>query len=80
MSYPDQRPIKRGAEPIFTIRAQDALAVPSLIAYRDICTDHGLLDQADKVQDRIQEFMGWQRENEKHTHLPKYKGGAKEHV
>lgn len=75
MGYPDERPIKRGAEPIFTLRAQDALAVPVLRKYIDECHEHGLIEQAGKAGESLAAFRDWQHENDEHTKLPNYGGG-----
>lgn len=80
MGYPDERPIKRGAEPLFTIRGQDVLAVPAIAGYRDLCVAMGLMDQAAKVETSLQRFKDWQLENSKHTCLPNYGGGLQEQV
>lgn len=61
-------------EPVFTIKAKDALAVPTLRAYRDECTQHGLGSQADEVQKAIDEMVHWQKNHQvkfpDHQHIP----------
>lgn len=59
--------------PVFMIKAKDALAVPSLEAYKDECERHGLREQANQVELAISEFRQWQEKNNKHTKLPNHK-------
>lgn len=56
--------------PTFTIKAQDALAVPTLRAYYNECLEHGLHDQADEVAIAIEEMRAWQRDHVGATKLP----------
>ena len=62
--------------PVFTIKAQDALAGHALMAYLVACNEFGLTEQAEQVQLAIQEFIDWQRRNQNrikypdHTHIP----------
>lgn len=80
MSYPDERPIKRGAEPIFTIRAQDALAVPAIKKYIEECHDHGRVEQAEIAETSLHRFIAWQQENDEHVKMPTYGGGLPDTV
>lgn len=59
--------------PVFTIKAKDALAIPTLCAYRRECLDHGLAHQADETSKAITEMRAWQRRNIALTKLPDHK-------
>lgn len=78
MSYPDERPIKRGAEPLFTLRAQDALAVPAIKKYIKECWEHGLSEQAGIASKSLDRVVAWQAENDEHVKMPRYGGKLKE--
>lgn len=80
MGYPDERPIKRGAEPIFTLRAQDALAVPAIKKYVEECREHSLYGQAANAEQALARFVDWQAENDEHVKMPNYGGGFPETV
>ncbi len=61
-------------EPTFTVKAKDALAVPTLRAYKRECLEHGLGGQADEVEKAIGEIVQWQKNHEvkfpDHKHTP----------
>lgn len=80
MSYPADIPVKKGAEPLFTIRAQDSLAIPAIDAYIAECEAHGLDVQADTARETREKVRRWQAENPKHTHLPSYSGKLPETI
>jgi hypothetical protein len=56
--------------PVFTIKARDALAVPTLRAYEEECLLHGLDDQAFQVRQARVEISLWQQRNINETKLP----------
>ena len=62
-TYPDPMPV-------FTIKAQDALAVPTILAYLRLCVSNGLMDQAVQVDLAAREVEGWQRRNPHAVQLP----------
>lgn len=59
--------------PTFTIKAQDALALPALRAYHDECVAHGLSRQAYEVAQSMDEFRWWQETHIDETKLPDHK-------
>jgi hypothetical protein len=59
--------------PVFTIKAKDALAVAAITAYRDLCTQHHLDDQAEQVQLALDEIGAWQRTHGDEMKLPDHK-------
>lgn len=59
--------------PTFTIKAQDALAIPTLRAYQLECVAHGLELQAEEVAKAIAEFAWWQETHINETKLPHHK-------
>lgn len=55
--------LKDTQEPIFVIRAKDALAIPTVRAYYRECVEHGRLDQSRHVDAAIQELIEWQEDH-----------------
>lgn len=43
--------------PVFTIKAKDRLAIVAVAAYRDLCLDKGLDEQAKQVSLAIEEMI-----------------------
>ncbi len=60
-------------EPNFRIRAQDALSIATLAAYRRLCLDNQLWHNAAEVQKAIDEFVAWQGRNQHRVKLPDHK-------
>lgn len=62
--------------PVFTIKAKDRLAIAAVGAYRDLCVDEGLDNQAEEVGKAIDEMVAWRYEHEDlvqspdHEHVP----------
>ena len=59
--------------PVFTIKAQDALAIDAVTAYRDLCTMSKLDGQASEVQLAINEIELWQQDHEDQLRLPDHR-------
>jgi len=68
--------IDKDPMPVFTIKAQDRLALHALIAYREACFDAGIRSQALEVIKAIAEIASWQDRNldkmklPDHNHVP----------
>jgi hypothetical protein len=58
------------SQPVFVIKAQDALAFQTLRAYHDLCNEHGCVDQAKEVVKAMTEFQIWQHDFRRLTKLP----------
>lgn len=56
--------------PVFVIKGKDRLSVATIEAYRDLCNEHGLHDQAAQVDRAIGEFRTWQEANPDHVKDP----------
>lgn len=56
--------------PVFVIKGKDQLALPAVHAYRQLCLDHGLVDQAVQVTRAYAELNGWQRRHPDRVALP----------
>lgn len=56
--------------PVFPLKGQDALALETIVFYRDRCRAHGLTEQANQVQLAIDEMLAWQMDNPGWTRLP----------
>lgn len=57
-------------EPVFVIRAQDKLAVPAMLRYRELCVEAGSPQRhIDRVSEAIMQVQNWQAEN--YTQVPK---------
>lgn len=62
--------------PVFTIKAQDALAPEAVSAYHDLCVKYGLHGQAYQVRLALAEIADWQAANvdliklPDHDHVP----------
>lgn len=57
-------------EPVFTIRAQDALAFRVVDYYRCVCLAEGLIDQAAQVQRALDEIGAWQAAHPDRVAMP----------
>lgn len=66
--------------PVFTIKAKDLLAVPTIRHYQFLCSSYGLHEQAAEVEAAIQEMAAWIKANPSEFKLPDHKhvpaGGA----
>ena len=66
--------------PVFTIKAKDELAHEAVRAYRRLCVEHGLTDQAREVGKAMQEMRLWRERNPDllqlpdHAHVPVDRG------
>lgn len=62
--------------PVFTIKAKDRFALDAVKAYRQLCVDAGLHNQAFEVSRAICEMIDWRDRNPKlvktldHRHVP----------
>ena len=65
MSAPDGDPM-----PVFTIKAQDRLAVSTVHAYQKLCMAYGLREQATEVGKALAEFLDWRRRHPDLVKLP----------
>lgn len=63
----------RDPMPEFTIKAKDLLALDTLLAYAELCREHGLDWQAGEVDSAIQEMRDWQRRNWGQMKLPDHR-------
>lgn len=61
--------------PVFTIKAQDQLAVVAVEHYRHLCEINGLTDQAAEVEKAIDEIEQWQ-----HRHTDRVKRPDHQHM
>ncbi len=59
--------------PWFVIKAQDALAIAAITAYRDLCLNAGLTAQAAEVDKAIAEFEQWQQRPGNRVRLPEHR-------
>lgn len=64
------------SEPLFTIRAQDVLAVPALVRYKRLAEASKLFDHAAQVDQAIMEFTRWQDANTERVRNPHHKHGT----
>lgn len=65
MTQPDLDPM-----PVFSLLAQDRLALQAMNAYHSACIEHGLIDQAEQVRKAMHEFHGWRQRNPARMKLP----------
>lgn len=62
--------------PVFVIKAKDALASQAVLAYRALCQEFGLREQAHEVGLAFQEMLNWRERNREliknpdHKHIP----------
>jgi hypothetical protein len=56
--------------PVFTIKAKDDLAPAAIRAYRLLCGERGLLEQAAEVDKALDEITAWRARNPDLTKLP----------
>lgn len=59
--------------PEFTIKAKDRLALDTVAAYRQLCIDNGLMEQAIEVTRAYVEINRWQQRNPERLQLPDHK-------
>lgn len=58
--------------PSFTLVATDALAVPIIQSYSNLCEDFELRDQAIEVRRALEEVIEWQKDHPDKVHLPSH--------
>lgn len=56
--------------PVFVIKAKDKLALRTLAAYQDFCTELGLDEQANEVGKASDEMVDWRSRNPDQVKLP----------
>jgi hypothetical protein len=56
--------------PVFTIKAKDKLALKAVDAYRDLCLELGLYEQAAEVLLAYSEMSRWRDRNPDQVKLP----------
>jgi hypothetical protein len=61
------------AMPVFTIKAQDKLAIRAVEAYRRLCVDAGLDEQVLQVDLAIGEMLHWRGANPDRVRLPEHR-------
>lgn len=59
--------------PVFTIKAKDRLALATVEAYRAICENAGLTEQASEVAKAWLEIRDWQRRNPERMQFPDHR-------
>lgn len=58
--------------PVFVIKGKDKLALAAIRAYRALCEEHGLTEQAQEVGKAHREMRGWQRRNAASMQIPNH--------
>jgi hypothetical protein len=73
MKYPRDRTIDqivRPDEPVFIIRAQDAISIAAIVAYAAHARNVGARDVAMEAQDVALQFQAWQFDNPEKVKVP----------
>lgn len=63
-------PISGDPMPVFVIKGKDKLALDAIRAYRALCEERGLREQAREVGKALREMRLWQQRNDAAMQLP----------
>jgi hypothetical protein len=59
--------------PVFVLKAQDELAIPTILFYMRSLEKFGLMDQSAEVSKALDEFKEWEQENPDKMKMPDHK-------